>query len=156
MRMTVVTAALFLATAATSPARAETPAQTAQRLRDYAQFDQARAAEFTKIANEDEGVARGREAQANDLDNNARNFEQRANFHRQVAAAYGNNPEQLRLAGEADMLARDFHNMANERRQIAKQLSQHVAQMRNWAKTFADRARNELAMANNLQNAGKL
>jgi hypothetical protein len=139
-----------------APAAAESPGEAARRLREAAQFDHARAEEFRKLANEDDGVAQGRARQAQDLDNNAIKYSQRAQYHRAIAAQFGNNPDQLRLARECDQLATEMHNMANERRNIVRLLQGHVGQWRNWANALDARAASEQQAADSLANAGRL
>ncbi len=154
MRIAHLLAAATLFAAGT--AVAETPGEAVQRLRTDAQFDQARSAEFTKFANEDEAIVRSREAQANDLDNNSRNYLGRATWHRQLASRFGNNAEQNRLAAECESLASELTRMAIDRRALATQLQAHVNQFRQWAKNLDARARRSIEIANQLQNAGRL
>lgn len=139
-----------------APAHSDSPQEAARRLHEAAQFDRARAAEFNKLAGEDEGVAQSRARQAADLDNNAIKYSERANFHRALAAQFGNNADQLRLARECDALATSLHNIANERRSIVTSLQNHVIQWRTWSQNLQQRAANQDAVAARLQSGGML
>lgn len=147
---------LLLCAVCSSSASAQNLGERIKVLREAAQFDRARAAEFRKFANEDSGVAQARERQAQDLDNNANRYAERANFHRSLAAQFGNNPDQVRLANECQSLANELHKMANERRNIVGTLRAHVNNYNSWASSLEGRAASYENQANMLQSAGRL
>lgn len=154
--VSTVVCALLVSVLCSASASAQGMGDRIRALHEAAQFERARAAEFHKLANEDQNVAQSRENQARDLENNAVRYAERANFHRSMAAQFGNNPDQVRLARECDALAGEMRRVAAERRNMVGMLRSHVGLYSGWAANMEARAAAYDNQASSLQNAGRL